>query len=68
MLPLGLGNAGLVPSPQNRLARELGLGNLSAMSRDGKSGSSFSSRAEDFFFHATICLRMLFMCFSSVNS
>lgn len=27
-----------------------------------------SSRAEGFFFHATACLRMLFMCFSSVNS
>lgn len=26
------------------------------------------SRAEDFCFHASACLRMLFMCFSSVNS
>lgn len=61
LLALDLGNARLVASPQNRLAKELGLGNTLGTDRGGNLAAASV-------FCATVCLRVLFMCFSSVIS
>lgn len=55
-----------VASPKTRLARELGLGNMLGTYKGGNLAAA--SVPELRIFSSTVCLRMLFMCFSSVNS